>query len=227
VPLASKIVDLSQKCTTSERFEISVLNRTWEVTGEALIHRCINENTAVRLTALPELHSLDIHGDPSGFYENGLKTLSIHHYKGGKWHHLKPKTMVGISNALGEDGFLLRFQTEDNFIISAGYSVVKYPKGIDFDTSQMEGTFMSPDSEKEWSFDYVFGPLRSSMVGTGKKLTWELVDSELVGDPLGNKKAWRETYFRERMDGKWWNDKTKMQGREGVDAVVVLNWAEG
>lgn len=186
--------------------------------GDRLLYNCIHEFTDVTLTYLPDLHQEDQFGDASGFYESGQRPLSLHHYK--SWHDLHPERMHVVADACGEDCVLQRFQFEDDFIISNGYSVAHYPAGIDFDPLQVEGTFnYGDDTDPEFGevvFSYAFGQLRKSLNKTGRKLQWGILAARKEGD--GRVK---QIYLKRRGDDRW-----RREGEEGPerDSIVVLTW---
>lgn len=135
LPLAEKIAELFGSCTTEQKVLES--NSGWGPQGDIILRKCIYENTDTRLTTFWELWQLDILGHPAGFYEWGIKPLSLHHYRSSGWHKAKPGMYTKIAHTCGEDCTLMRFQTKDDFIIS-GYSIAHYPEGVTFDTNQME-----------------------------------------------------------------------------------------
>jgi Fringe-like len=218
VPLAKKVSSFFSKCSTSKKIEES--NTGWGPQGDILLRKCIYENTDVRLTILPELHQLDIVGDPAGFYESGIAPLSLHHFKGGIWHEAHPYEGVQIIHACGEDCFLQRFQTKDNYIISNGFSVAHYPKGIDFNVHQMERTFGAAPDDYGWNLDFMLGPGRKSLLMTGKKASWELKESRVEEDG-----SVRQTYIRKGDDRRWSFEMGGMGWKMfGKDGVVELIW---
>jgi hypothetical protein len=182
--------------------------------GDRLLYNCLEKHTEITLTYLPLLHQEDQFGDPSGFYESGQQPLSLHHYK--SWHHFRPDKMHYVADACGEDCVLQRFQFKDNFILSNGYSVAEYPKGIDFDPLQMEYTFDNGRDKKGVDMAYTFGALRRSLSLTGRKRSWELLDSNKEGDG-----QIRQIYLKRRGDGRW-----QPEGAEhpSQDSIVQLLW---
>jgi hypothetical protein len=186
--------------------------------GDRLLYNCLHEFTDVTLTYLPNLHQEDQFGDASGFYESGQQPLSLHHYK--SWHELHPDRMHIVADACGEDCVLQRFQFNDDFIISNGYSISEYPEGIDFDPLQVEGTFnYGDDTDPEFGevvFSYSFGQLRKSLNKTGKKRQWALLSARKEGD--GRVK---QIYLKRRGDDRW-----RREGEDGPerDSIVVLTW---
>lgn len=183
--------------------------------GDRLLYNCIHEYTETTMTYLPVLHQEDQYGDGSGFYESGIKPLSLHHYK--SWHSFIPGKAHVVVDACGEDCLLQRFQFKDDFILSNGYSVVHYPKGIDFDLGLMEGTYdMGGEEEMAINVAYTFGGLRKSLSGTGKKKSWILVDSRREGPGIV-----KQVYVKRMDDQRWLGE-----GEEppSTDSVFALTW---
>lgn len=168
--------------------------------GDRMLFNCLRAHTEITLTYLPALYQEDQFGDLSGFYESGIQPLSLHHFK--SWHHVKPAKMHAVADACGESCFLQRFQFSDNYIISNGYSVAHYPKGIDFDPLQTEGTFGSGNendlNKNELVFSYSFGQLRKSLNHTGRKKSWELLGARKEGD--GRVK---QVYVKRKDEERW------------------------
>jgi hypothetical protein len=182
--------------------------------GDRLLYNCLEKHTEITLTYLPLLHQEDQFGDPSGFYESGQQPLSLHHYK--SWHHFRPDLMHYVADACGEDCVLQRFQFNDNFILSNGFSVAEYPKGIDFDPLQMEYTFDNGREKKGVDMAYTFGALRKSLSQTGRKRSWELLDSLKEGDG-----KIRQIYLKRRGDGRW---QPEGADHPTQDSIVQLLW---
>lgn len=214
--MASIITKLHDQCATDEKLRES--NTGWGPQGDILLRKCIYENTEIRLTMLRDLHQLDIQGDPSGFYEAGLAPLSLHHFKGGVWHSAKPYEGAQVMHGCGEACFLQRFLTNDDFIISNGYSVAYYPSGIQFDVNQMERTFNAAPDDYGWNLDFMLGPQRKSLLKTGRKVAWSLEESVVQDDG-----SVRQTYIRKSDDHRW----TENPGGKKMfekDGVVELIW---
>jgi hypothetical protein len=183
--------------------------------GDLLLYHCIHKYTDTTLTYLPALHQEDQYGDGSGFYEAGTRPLSMHHYK--SWHSFIPGKAHIVADACGEDCLLQRFQFKDDFILSNGYSIAQYPKGIDFDTGQMEGTFdIGGEEEMAITLAYTFGGIRKSLSGTGKKKSWILADSRREGP--GRVK---QIYIKRRDDKRWLGEG---EDPPPTDSVFVLMW---
>lgn len=218
--LAEKIADLFTQCSTAQKVQES--NTGWGPQGDILLRKCIYENTEVRLTMLRDLHQLDIQGDPSGFYEAGINPLSLHHFKGGIWHSAKPYAGAQVIHACGEACFLQRFQTTDNFIISNGYSIAYYPKGINFNVHQMERTFVPAPDDFGWNLDFMLGPGRMSLLKTGRKATWELKEAVVQQDG-----SVLQTYIRKSNDSRWAFEENGERYRMfEKDGVIELVWTQ-
>lgn len=215
--LAARISQYHSKCGTDAKLKQS--DHGWGSQGDIMLRMCIYENTEVRMTAFDDLWQLDLFGDPAGFYEGGLMPSSVHHFKGGMWHHAKPYAGAYVSSICGEDCYLQRFQTADNFIISNGYSVAHYPKGIDFDTNLLERTFDAAPDDLGWNFDYSFGPQRRSLSATGRKAAWELKESVLLDDG-----SMRQSYVRRAKDRRWNGRPNGGAPLYEKDGVIDLVW---
>lgn len=214
-PLVSIISSL-QGCTT--RAKIKQSNSGWGPQGDIILRQCIYENTNIRMIHQKDLWQLDFKGDPAGFYEAGLQPFSVHHFKGGeKIHTAYPLNSTMIAHTCGEDCPYLRFITADNFIISNGYSIAQYPDGIDFNLDQVEHTFQTRGQDKVWNFDFTWGPQRPSLHKTGKKVAWELRESQRMEDG-----AVSQVYIRKKDDERW----TTAEGRpmKTFDGIIELVW---
>jgi hypothetical protein len=216
-PLAEVISRVHETCKT--RAKIRQSNSGWGPQGDILLRNCIYENTDIRLSQLDDLWQLDIKGDAAGFYESGIKPYSIHHFKGGKkWHSSYPLNTTKIAHTCGEDCPYQRFITEDDFIISNGYSIAQYPHGMDFNLNQVERTFRSLVDEKGWNFDYTYGPQRPTLHKTGKKISWELFESDINADDG----SVTQTYIRKKNDERWITEDGKPM--KSVDGIIELVW---
>jgi len=216
VPMAKIVTDKYEACKTDEKIKES--NTGWGPQGDILLRKCIYENSETRLTMVQDLWQLDLFGDPSGFYESGIKPLSLHHYRGGSWHKALPWHYTKVSHICGEDCMMQRFQTADNFIISNGFSIAYYPKGIDFDLDQFERTFRSAPDDKGWNLDFKFGPQRPSLLRTGRKVSWDLQEANLNEDG-----TLTQIYVRKHDDHRWKNpDGSAMSSTDGLIELIWL-----
>lgn len=122
-----------------------------------------------------------------------------------------------MSRVLGEDAFLMRFRTSDDWIISNGYSVASYPKGIDFDLGQVEHTFGFNTEDREWNMDFMLGPMRKSLSRTGRKIAWQLIDTTIEpGDVV------RQVYLKKKDDERWLSEHETP--RDQLDSILILVW---
>jgi hypothetical protein len=213
VPMAKLIKEHYAQCKGDDA--IAGTDTGWGAQGDILLKNCVYEHSNVRLTTLWDLWQLDIYGDPSGFYESGIKPLSIHHYRSR--HQANPFEISKISYICGEDCTLLRFRTTDDFVITAGFSVAQYPKGIDFDMQQIEKTFAALSSGRGWEMDFMLGPQRPTLAGTGRKWSWDMQETAY------DKEAGSVTqlFVRKADDQRWKNPGDKpMSDRDGVIELV-------
>jgi len=216
IPMAQDVIAHFNSCTTPT--ELRAADIGWGTQGDMLLRNCIRNHTDITLTVLPELWQLDFLGDPSGFYESGIKPLSIHHYHGGMWHVARPARSARITHLCGEDCFMQRFRTADDFIISTGFSVAQYPGvSMDLNFDQMERTFVPLTKDQGWNFDFKMGPQRESLSNTGSKMAWELRESEVREDGRVN-----QVYIRRAKDLRWTDDRARPMSR--VDGVIELVW---
>lgn len=213
--LAGIVAENFDVCSTPQK--IKEANTGWGPQGDILLRKCVYEHTEVRLTLLRELHQLDFTGDAGGFYESGITPLSLHHFKGGVWHEAEVYEGAKITNICGEDCFLQRFLFSDDFLVSNGYSVAYYPSGITFDLNQMERTFHALPDDNGWNMDLMLGPGRLPLAETGRKVTWELRESDLEDGYL------RQTYVRHFNDWRWRESPGGSEMFE-LDGIVELIW---
>jgi hypothetical protein len=215
VPMAAKVTQMYETCKSDEKIRES--NTGWGPQGDILLRKCIYENSEVRLSTVWDLWQLDLYGDPSGFYESGIKPLSLHHYKGGGWHLAHPFEYTKIAHACGEDCSLQRFQTADDFVLSTGFSVAHYPSGIDVNLDQMERTFSAAPEDKGWNLDFMFGPQRRALHKTGRKISWDL--QEAVYNEDGSV---LQVYIRRKDDWRWVDEDGEPMSK--IDGLIELVW---
>lgn len=215
MPMAQLISEKYEGCKTEEKIKQS--NTGWGPQGDILLRKCIYENSEVKLTVLPDLWQLDLFNDPSGFYESGIKPLSLHHYRGGGWHISYPWHTTKVAHLCGEDCTLQRFRTKDDFVIANGFSVAFYPKGIDFDMNQLERTFTAAPRDKGWNLDFRFGPQRRTLHKTGRKISWDLQESTVNDDG-----SVTQIYVRRHNDWRWKHPDG--QAMSDLDGIIELIW---
>jgi len=213
--LAGIVAENFDTCSTPAK--IKEADSGWGPQGDILLRKCVYEHTEVSLTLLRELHQLDFTGDPAGFYESGIAPLSLHHFKGGTWHSAEPYEGAKITKVCGEDCFLQRFLFSDDFLVSNGFSVAYYPGGVTVDLNQMERTFHALPDDNGWNLDMMLGPGRHALAETGRKVAWELKESNMENGHL------RQTYVRHFNDWRW---KESPGGKDmfELDGILELVW---
>lgn len=152
------------------------------ITGDGLLRDCIYTRTRTKLTLVPGLYQHDTHDDMSGFFESGVRPLSVHHWK--SWYEAPMPEMAAVTRLCG-DCFLARHRfTEDTLLVN-GYSITQYPDGLNsIDLDKMEGTWRHAGP----NFDFSFPPLRNRLSPAQKK-SYRLLDVEITGDG-----AFRQAY---------------------------------
>ena len=179
--------------------------------GDILYRDCIYSVTSppVQLTQLPGLHQLDFFGDVSGWYEAGIKpVLSLHHYNG--WHNYPVQYGHLITDICGTSCFLQRYRFADDVVLTNGYSLVKYPRGLqNIDFNRVEGTFL----HEKGQFDFSLGSFRPAL-GEKDKVSWRL-EYAVKDDGMA-----RQFYVRRAER----DEKGKLVDREGRDSVIEVEW---
>lgn len=99
--------------------------------GDILWRDCITEVTSptVQLTELRGLNQMDLWRDMSGWYEAGFAPiLTVHHWK--SWHSFPISVAHVVSDVAGPDSLLQRYLFGNNTVLTNGYSIAQYPKGL-------------------------------------------------------------------------------------------------
>lgn len=208
------VTELYDQCKTSQKLQEA--DTGYGPQGDILLRKCIYENSDVRLSLENDLWQLDLYDDPSGFYESGIKPLSLHHFHGGAYHTAYPFQYTKISHICGEDCFMSRFLTKDDFVISTSYSIAQYPEGADYNWNQFEKTF-NPTDDKTWTLDHAFGPQRVSLLRTGNKIAWELKSATMNDDNTVS-----QVYVRKAKDPRWVDAEGWPMSQ--VDGIIELVW---
>jgi hypothetical protein len=199
--------------------------------GDISIMDCIYRFSSTKLTHIPSLHQVDMHGDLSGFYESGREMLSLHHWKEGSaaGYKLEMEKMHLVAD-ICDNCFLMRWQFPHDLILTNGFSINHYPQGqvtgrapgiigtaVDkIDLEQMEQTWGD-----EINVLHSLAPTREKMTEE-TKVGYKLLDSMIVDSDFDNfkrKDTVRQIYFKEGME---------REGQEKErDTVMVLNWRAG
>ena len=198
IPLA-KIVDAkTETCKNNLRTSA----------GDISVMDCIYAYTSTKLTPIPDLHQVDMHGDLSGFYESGRNHLSLHHWKEGSvfGEGLPMAAMHLVSDVCGEC-FLQRFQFGTDIVLTNGYSLALYPKGHvrnghinEVDMTRLEETW-----NRNMDVKHSLGPTRPRLELEQEKVVYSFLDSYAVGGGV------RQVYLHKGVDGE-------------MDTVVELLW---
>lgn len=151
--LAQKLGDNALKC----------IEEATAPEGDIIIRDCVYRHSKAKLTILDELWQQDLTGDPSGFFESGVRPINLHHWK--SWFHLRPEKMSLVSGVCG-DCFLQRWRFGADEVLSNGYSIAKYRDGLEgLDLNFMEKTA----SNLNEGFDFSIGPFRPLIEPDAKK----------------------------------------------------------
>ncbi len=94
--------------------------------GDGMMRDCVYAHSRAHLTVLEGLYQHDYKHDASGFYESGVRPVSLHHWK--SWYHEPIPKMATAANLCG-DCFLQRYRFDNNFLVANGYSITQYPEG--------------------------------------------------------------------------------------------------
>lgn len=169
---------------------------SYKTFGDHKIYECIARHTDTRLTVLPGLYQIDIHGDRSGIFESGRQILTLHHWKEGYWdehgegpdgiRHPRwfPMNEMSLVTDVCDRCYLQRWQFGTDTMLTNGYSISMYPKGellkphneSRFD--QTEHTWVDPmtvenSTNKGW--DHYVGPLRPALKLEDEKIPYRFL----------------------------------------------------
>lgn len=165
VPLAQKLEPSIEQC----------LEEASLPSGDGMLRDCVYYHSKTKLTLVPGLYQQDMRGDLSGFFEAGLRPLSLHHWM--SWYNEPVAKIAQVTKICG-DCFLQRFQFGDDTLFSNGYSVAMYRKGVDkLNLDWMEATWNQHGPE----FDFSVGPLRTALK-KDRKRSYTLKDVEWLED---------------------------------------------
>ncbi|KAK0104908.1 hypothetical protein ONS95_005172 [Cadophora gregata] len=201
LPLAKMIDDHTDECKEHLR----------TTAGDVTVMDCIYRFSSTKLTHVPGLHQVDMHGDLSGFYESGREMISLHHWKAGFKLEIEKMHLVAD---ICDSCFLQRWQFGRDIILSNGFSIVHYPNGHLRSTGLRGGKVQKinlHEMEHTWGDNikvlHSLAPLRDKM-SERDKVSYKLLDSVKVDGVV------RQVYFREG-------------GGKEMDTVIVLNWRAG
>lgn len=224
VPLAESLLqpDVWEACLDTERDQ-----------GDQIVNDCINSYSKIRPSWDLGLNQMDLNGDVSGYFESGRRFLTLHHWK--TWFSVDVPAVANVSAACGDECILQRWQFDNNIVLSNGYSIQEYPRGIKNSSDTVTEKSISshldlqkakvPDVnhgvdldrvERTWGGDkfqwvHHIGPLRDPEPRDEKKqlLMVETVEEEGVG--------MRQVYIEHAEQGEG-------SDSEAIDRVVELVW---
>lgn len=224
LPLAKVIHDHNDECKEHLR----------TTAGDISVMDCIYRFSSTKLTHIPGLHQVDMHGDLSGFYESGREMLSLHHWKEGSaaGYKLEMEKMHLVAD-ICDSCFLQRWQFPNEFVLTNGFSISHYPQG--HISGQKPGGLVGTgvggkvdrinleEMEKTWGDDinvlHSLAPIRDKMTEE-TKIGYKLLDSMVVDSDSDHlKDTIRQVYFKEGSE--------KGGGGREMDTVMVLNWRKG
>ncbi|KGO69698.1 hypothetical protein PITC_045580 [Penicillium italicum] len=146
-PLLTEITNVYDKCSAMD------------FTGDRRIAICIYRYTQTRLTVDHRLRQLDLMHDASGFFESGREPpLSVHHWK--SWFHADMPKLAVVAELCGDSCLLRKWHFGDRWILTNGFSVIKYHADPDQDDIAMEKTWDSHNGANDESYLHELGPLR-------------------------------------------------------------------
>lgn len=167
-----------------------------KIFGDHKIYECIARHTDTRLTVLPGLYQIDIHGDRSGIFESGRQILTLHHWKEGYWdehgegpdgiRHQRwfPMDEMSLVTDVCDTCYLQRWQFGADIMLTNGYSISAYPQGelmkphneSKFDLT--EHTWVDPMSVENSTnpgWDHYVGPLRPALKLEEEKIPYRFL----------------------------------------------------
>lgn len=198
-------VPLAASLSKPEIFE-SCMNSTSNQ-GDQITNECLEAYSPVRPTFDVGLNQMDIHGsfyEPAGYFESGRPMLTIHHWR--SWFHIDMPAVARVSKACGDEGILMRWLFDGDVVLSNGYSVAEYPKGIS--DEELRGVELTWSDAKK-KYIHRIGPLRENL-GIDRKRALGMVETVVLEEGV------RQTYLElaEEEDGK----------PVEMDKVVELLW---
>lgn len=192
--------------------------------GDITVMDCIYKFSTTKLTHIPALHQVDIHGDVSGFYESGRDMLSLHHWKEGSAGYKLEMEKMHLVTSICDSCFLQRWQFSNDLLLTNGFSITTYPQGhiANYKNSKPVGLGVKKINlgaiESTWNDDldvlHSLAPTRDKLSSDSKK-TYRLLDSFQTHEnneiPIV-----RQIYFLE--------GEKKENGRREGDSIISLIW---
>jgi len=177
--------------------------------GDMRIRECIVWHTDTKMTHVPGLHQIDMHGDRSGIYESGRLPLSLHHWKEGWWDEQGygtwfPMAAMHLVADVCGDCFLQRWQFEGDVVLSNGYSIAEYPTGAWNELAtkdhlrRPESTWLEAgivEGSNNAGWDHYVGPVRPALTLEEEKIQYKFLDAAAVDGGV------RQFYIHLGLDG--------------------------
>lgn len=173
-----------------------------DFTGDRRLSYCVYQHSTAKLSIDHRLRQLDMMGDVSGFFESGREPpLSVHHWK--SWFHADMTKVSAVSDVCGDTCLLRRWMFSDGWMLTNGYSVVKYSDEgeLNLDDPTMEVSWDSHNGAVMESYLHELGPLRAKDID---KISYKLEDAVLEDGSV------RQYYV--------------LRGPEIGDQVLELTW---
>ena len=155
--------------------------------GDMRVLECIQWHSHVKLTPISELHQMDMGGDLSGVYESGWRPLSLHHWKADWWDDKRrdkwiPLNVMHLVADICGDCFLQRWRFGGDTVLSNGYSIATYPKGIsEEELRKPEHTWVGPRKVPDTfnpGYVHSIGTLREPLKLEEEKIQYMFWDAE-------------------------------------------------
>lgn len=217
LPMAKIVYDNRESCGNNLR----------TTAGDITVMDCIYRFSSIKLTNIPTLHQVDMHGDISGLYESGREILSLHHWKEGSasGYKLEIDKMHLVAD-ICESCFLQRWKFSHNLVLSNGFSISNYPNSFITTSRNPESNRFGSSEinldeiEYTWNDEidvlHSLAPTREKL-STSSKISYRLLDSILVND--FNETSAHQIYFLKGEE--------KSDGKKEMDTILVLKWHRG
>ncbi|KAH7012171.1 uncharacterized protein B0I36DRAFT_426031 [Microdochium trichocladiopsis] len=168
--LARKIGNLDQ--------DLQCIEESPPQLGDIIIRDCVYRHR----------YQHDLLGDLRGFFESGVEPLNLHHWK--SWYSEPVVSMAQATNFCG-NCFLQRFIFGNDTVLSNGYSITVYRKGVDsLDLNKIERTWGNVYAGEDPKYEYSMGPLRDRVPDSDHK-TYYLKYTEVRADLMRQLYVWK------------------------------------
>jgi hypothetical protein len=131
--------------------------------GDIRVRHCIHEFSLTKFTWEHYLFQMDLHGDVTGFYEAArTRPVSTHHWH--SWHFHDMAKVGAVGDVCGNECVLQKYTLRDGYMLTNGFSIVKYSWTEEEDAQFIDGTMEHTWAETIWvkpnSWNYTLVPLR-------------------------------------------------------------------